>query len=118
MNLATKIADLHHDRDKAITDHLVEQIDERLKDNEWLLNNDNYSRSDENEIRYRFELVAMMRGFVTKEERQWPSCQVRNAVFDRYTGEGFIVHIDSTDSLVLKIVANEDKGDDGEATPE
>lgn len=118
MNLATKIAELHNDRDKLIADHLITQINEKLNDNEWLLHSDNYSRSDENEIRYRFELVAMMRDFVSKEERQWPSCQVRNAVFDRYTEEGFIVHIDTTDSLVLKVLANNDKDTDGEATPE
>lgn len=116
MNLATKIADLHHDRDKLIIDHLIGQINEKLNDNEWLLNSDNYSRSDENEIRYRFELVAMMRGFISKEERQWPSCQVRNAVFDHYTEGGFIVHIDTTDSLVLKIMANETNSADGETS--
>lgn len=103
INTATKIANHHTQRDKVIASHVINQINEKLDNVEWLLAGDNYSRSDENEIRYRFDLIGMMRGFVSKEERQWPSCQVRNAIFDHYRNEGFDVSIDSVDSLVLKI---------------
>lgn len=103
INMATKIANLHTLRDKAIALHVIDQVNEKLGSDEWLLAGDNYSRSDENEIRYRFDVVGLMRGFVSKEERQWPSCQVRNDIFEHYTNEGFDVTIDSVDSLVLKI---------------
>lgn len=118
MNVAEKIAKLHRDRDMQIVTHLVVQINEKMNDPEWLLNSSNYSRSDENEIRYKFDLVAMMRGFIRKEERQWPSCQARSMIFDRYTEEGFIVFIDGSENLTLKVVCNDVAVESNETDPE
>jgi len=53
-------------------------------------------------------LTSIMREFVGKDERQWPSCQVRNELIEYYRTDGFGVTVDPVDNITLKVVDNED----------
>lgn len=105
MNLASKITAVHVNRDNEIANYIIRTIDECLENAAWLLNSDNYSRSDENEIRYTFNLCDIMRSYIQVEEQQWPSCKVRNIIYDYYLSAGFNVGISSSDELTLKLIA-------------
>lgn len=107
MNAAQVIAKLHHDRDQAIFEYIVDAIGEFLGDTKWLLSGDSHSRAEDNTIRYQFDTINIMRNFIEDDERQWPTTSLKNTLAKHYHSQGFEAYFDSMDKLTLRI-----KGDD------
>lgn len=114
MSLAAKIANIHTDRDNEIFDHLVGIFDSQLNDPVWVLSHKNYSRNDDNEIRYDFETGTHLRAFIDQTERPWISPGVKIRLCAHYRALGFEARINTMDQLELVVDGNE-LGEDDDA---